>query len=373
MELTVSPAPHIHGRLSASQCMYSVIIALLPAFAVSLYFFGVGALIVTLTSILSCIVVEYLIQKFLLKEKPTIGDGSAILTGLLLGFNLPSNLPIWIVIIGSVVAIGITKMTFGGLGNNLFNPALAGRVFLLISFPTYMTQWPLPVSSRWSYTDAETGATLLSKLKEEGSQWIGQVNISDLWIGNQGGSLGEVGAIALLIGFAFLLYRRIISWHIPVSILATVFVFSFALGLGEVGAIALLIGFAFLLYRRIISWHIPVSILATVFVFSFALGLGEELSAPQPAGAWQHAFDFALIQLLSGGLLLGAIYMATDYVTSPMTSRGMVIYGIGIGLLTVIIRQWGGYPEGVSFAILIMNAFTPLINNYIKPKRYGRA
>lgn len=331
MELTVSPAPHIHGRLSASQCMYSVIIALLPAFAVSLYFFGVGALIVTLTSILSCIVIEYLIQKFLLKEKPTIGDGSAILTGLLLGFNLPSNLPIWIVIIGSVVAIGITKMAFGGLGNNLFNPALAGRVFLLISFPTYMTQWPLPVSSRWSYTDAETGATLLSKLKEEGSQWIGQVNISDLWIGNQGGSLGEVGAIALLIGFAFLLYRRIISWHIPVSILAT------------------------------------------VFVFSFALGLGEELSAPQPAGAWQHAFDFALIQLLSGGLLLGAIYMATDYVTSPMTSRGMVIYGIGIGLLTVIIRQWGGYPEGVSFAILIMNAFTPLINNYIKPKRYGRA
>ncbi|HIY48977.1 MAG TPA: RnfABCDGE type electron transport complex subunit D [Candidatus Barnesiella excrementavium] len=331
MELTVSPAPHIHGRLSASQCMYSVIIALLPAFAVSLYFFGVGALIVTLTSILSCIVVEYLIQKFLLKEKPTIGDGSAILTGLLLGFNLPSNLPVWIVIIGSVVAIGITKMAFGGLGNNLFNPALAGRVFLLISFPTYMTQWPLPVTSRWSYTDAETGATLLSKLKEEGSQWIGQVNISDLWIGNQGGSLGEVGAIALLIGFAFLLYRRIISWHIPVSILAT------------------------------------------VFLFSFALGLGEELSAPQPAGAWQHAFDFALIQLLSGGLLLGAIYMATDYVTSPMTSKGMVIYGIGIGLLTVIIRQWGGYPEGVSFAILIMNAFTPLINNYIKPKRYGRA
>lgn len=331
MELTVSPAPHIHGRLSASQCMYSVIIALLPAFAVSLYFFGVGALIVTLTSILSCIVAEYLIQKYLLKVKPTVGDGSAILTGLLLGFNLPSNLPIWIVIIGSVVAIGIAKMAFGGLGNNLFNPALVGRVFLLISFPTYMTQWPLPAVSRWSYTDAETGATLLSKLKEEGSQWVSQVNISDLWIGNQGGSLGEVGAIALLIGFAFLLYRRIISWHIPVSILAT------------------------------------------VFVFSFALGLGEELSVSQPAGAWQHAFDFALIQLLSGGLLLGAIYMATDYVTSPMTPKGMIVYGIGIGVLTVVIRQWGGYPEGVSFAILIMNAFTPLINNYIKPKRFGRA
>lgn len=331
MELTVSPAPHIHGRLSSSQCMYSVVIALLPAFAVSLYFFGVGALIVTLTSILSCIVVEYLIQKFLFKTKPTIGDGSAILTGLLLGLNLPSNLPIWIVIIGAIVAIGITKMAFGGLGNNLFNPALAGRVFLLISFPTYMTQWPVPGTSWWSYTDAETGATLLSKLKEEGSQWIEQVNIPDLWIGNQGGSLGEVGAIALLIGFAFLLYRRIISWHIPVSILAT------------------------------------------VFLFSFALGLGEELSTPQTTNAWQHAFDFALIQLLSGGLLLGAIYMATDYVTSPMTSRGMIVYGISIGILTVVIRQWGGYPEGVSFAILIMNAFTPLINNYIKPKRFGRA
>ena len=331
MELTVSPAPHIHGRLSASQCMYSVVIALLPAFAVSLYFFGVGALIVTLTSILSCIVVEYLIQKFLFKTKPTIGDGSAILTGLLLGLNLPSNLPVWIVIIGAIVAIGITKMAFGGLGNNLFNPALAGRVFLLISFPTYMTQWPVPGTSWWSYTDAETGATLLSKLKEEGSQWIEQVNIPDLWIGNQGGSLGEVGAIALLIGFAFLLYRRIISWHIPVSILAT------------------------------------------VFLFSFALGLGEELSTPQTTNAWQHAFDFALIQLLSGGLLLGAIYMATDYVTSPMTSRGMIVYGISIGILTVVIRQWGGYPEGVSFAILIMNTFTPLINNYIKPKRFGRA
>ena len=331
MELTVSPAPHIHGRLSASQCMYSVVIALLPAFAVSLYFFGVGALTVTLTSILSCIVVEYLIQKFLFKTKPTIGDGSAILTGLLLGLNLPSNLPVWIVIIGAIVAIGITKMAFGGLGNNLFNPALAGRVFLLISFPTYMTQWPVPGTSWWSYTDAETGATLLSKLKEEGSQWIEQVNIPDLWIGNQGGSLGEVGAIALLIGFAFLLYRRIISWHIPVSILAT------------------------------------------VFLFSFALGLGEELSTPQTTNAWQHAFDFALIQLLSGGLLLGAIYMATDYVTSPMTSRGMIVYGISIGILTVVIRQWGGYPEGVSFAILIMNAFTPLINNYIKPKRFGRA
>ena len=233
MELTVSPAPHIHDNLTVSKCMYNVIIALLPAFAVSLYFFGIGALIVTLSSILSCVIVEYLIQKYLLKEKPSIGNGSAILTGLLLAFNLPSNLPIWIVVIGSIVAIGIAKMSFGGLGNNLFNPALAGRVFLLISFPTQMTQWPLPTVSRWNYTDAETGATLLSKLKEEGGQWIEQIDIANLWIGNQGGSLGEVGAIALLIGFAYLLYRKIISWHIPVSILLTVFLFSFVLACGQ--------------------------------------------------------------------------------------------------------------------------------------------
>ena len=165
MELTVSPAPHIHDNLTVSKCMYNVIIALLPAFAVSLYFFGIGALIVTLSSILSCVIVEYLIQKYLLKEKPSIGNGSAILTGLLLAFNLPSNLPIWIVVIGSIVAIGIAKMSFGGLGNNLFNPALAGRVFLLISFPTQMTQWPLPIVSRWNYTDAETPYTRIIEHK----------------------------------------------------------------------------------------------------------------------------------------------------------------------------------------------------------------
>ncbi len=341
MKLTVSPSPHIHGQLTVPQCMYGVIIALLPAWFVSLYYFGIGALIVSFTAIVSCVAVEYLIQRYLLKEKNSIPNGSAILTGLLLAMNLPSNLPIWIVIIGSIAAIGITKMAFGGLGNNLFNPALAGRVFLLISFPTYMTSWPLPGISRWNYTDAETGATLLSRLKEGGGElldahtgasqhvassngeWLDQINVTDLWLGNQGGSFGEVGAIALLLGFAYLLYRRIISWHIPISILATVFFFSFALGLGRDYSIVL-------------------------------------------------SFDYALLQILTGGLLLGAIFMATDYVTSPMTHKGMIIYGVAIGLLTVIIRQWGGYPEGVSFAILIMNAFTPLINNYVKPKRFGR-
>ena len=327
-KLIVSAAPHITSADSTSKIMGRVCIALLPTLIASVLIFGFQALLLTAVTVAACVVFEYAYCK-LVGRDVTISDLSAVVTGLLLAFNLPSNLPIWIVVIGSIVAIGIAKMSFGGLGNNLFNPALAGRVFLLISFPTQMTQWPLPIVSRWNYTDAETGATLLSKLKEEGGQWIEQIDIANLWIGNQGGSLGEVGAIALLIGFAYLLYRKIISWHIPVSILLT------------------------------------------VFLFSFVLACGQETGNMQNIPMWQYAFDFALIQLLSGGLLLGAIYMATDYVTSPMTSKGMIIYGIGIGILTVVIRQWGGYPEGVSFAILIMNAFTPLINNYIKPKRFG--
>ena len=321
-------SPQIAQVSSISSTMLDVIVALLPALGMAVYLFGPRVLALTLVSVAACVGAEYGYRR-LMGLSNTVGDLSACVTGLLLAFNLPSNLPIWIVVIGSIVAIGIAKMSFGGLGNNLFNPALAGRVFLLISFPTQMTQWPRPIVSRWNYTDTETGATLLSKLKEEGSQWIEQIDIANLWIGNQGGSLGEVGAIALLIGFAYLLYRKIISWHIPVSILLT------------------------------------------VFLFSFVLACGQETGNPQNIPMWQYAFDFALIQLLSGGLLLGAIYMATDYVTSPMTSKGMIIYGIGIGILTVVIRQWGGYPEGVSFAILIMNAFTPLINNYIKPKRFG--
>ena len=327
-KLIVSAAPHITSADSTSKIMGRVCIALLPTLIASVLIFGFQALLLTAVTVAACVVFEYAYCK-LVGRDVTISDLSAVVTGLLLAFNLPSNLPIWIVVIGSIVAIGIAKMSFGGLGNNLFNPALAGRVFLLISFPTQMTQWPRPIVSRWNYTDTETGATLLSKLKEEGSQWIEQIDIANLWIGNQGGSLGEVGAIALLIGFAYLLYRKIISWHIPVSILLT------------------------------------------VFLFSFVLACGQETGNMQNIPMWQYAFDFALIQLLSGGLLLGAIYMATDYVTSPMTSKGMIIYGIGIGILTVVIRQWGGYPEGVSFAILIMNAFTPLINNYIKPKRFG--
>ena len=313
--LYVSPSPHIHGGDSISKNMYGVLIALIPAFLVSLYCFGLGALIVTATSVLACVIFEYLIQRFLMKKEPTLCDGSAILTGVLLAFNVPSNLPIWIIFIGALAAIGIGKMSFGGLGNNIFNPALVGRVFLLISFPAQMTTWPVPDVFPMTYTDAETGATILSSLHEGGAPLPAMV---DMLIGRIGGSLGEISAIALLLGFAFMLWKKIITWHIPVSILATVFVFT---------------GILYLVNP-------------TVYVNPF-------------------------IHLLSGGLLLGSIFMATDYVTSPMSKNGMIVYGIGIGLLTAVIRIFGSYPEGMSFAILIMNAFTPLINSYIKPKHFG--
>ena len=313
--LYVSPSPHIHGGDSISKNMYGVQIALIPAFLVSLYCFGLGALIVTATSVLACVIFEYLIQRFLMKKEPTLCDGSAILTGVLLAFNVPSNLPIWIILIGALAAIGIGKMSFGGLGNNIFIPALVGRVFLLISFPAQMTTWPVPDVFPMTYTDAETGATILSSLHEGGAPLPAMV---DMLIGRIGGSLGEISAIALLLGFAFMLWKKIITWHIPVSILATVFVFT---------------GILYLVNP-------------TVYVNPF-------------------------IHLLSGGLLLGSIFMATDYVTSPMSKNGMIVYGIGIGLLTAVIRIFGSYPEGMSFAILIMNAFTPLINSYIKPKHFG--
>ena len=317
-KLIISPSPHVHSGDSISKNMRSVLIALIPAYLVGLYFFGLGALIVTLTSVLSCVLFEYLIQRFLFKIATTIYDGSAALTGLLLAFNLPSNIPIWMVIIGSLVAIGIAKMSFGGLGNNPLNPALVGRVFLLISFPVAMTSWPRPIPFNLSYIDAETAATPLALLK---GQFVQVPKLMDLLIGNMGGSIGEISAFALLLGFAFLLFNKIITWHIPVSILLTVFAFTGILHL-----------------------------------------VNPELYFMTP-----------MFHLLTGGLLLGSIFMATDYATSPMTTRGMLVYGVGIGIITVIIRVFGAYPEGVSFAILIMNAFTPLINNYIKPKRFGEA
>ena len=314
-KLIITPAPHIHGGDSIEKNMRAVILAMIPALLVSFYFFGLGALIVTLVSVASCVLFEYLIQRFLLKTKPTITDGSAIVTGLLLAMNLPSNIPFWMVMLGALFAIGVAKMSFGGLGNNPFNPALAGRVFLLISFPVAMTSWPKPMPLNTSYLDAQTGATALSSLKG------GEVDIpqiADLFIGNMGGSLGEVSAVAILLGLTYLLVKRIITWHIPVSILLTVAVFT-----------------------GILHWSNP-----------------DEFATP-------------ILHLLGGGLLLGAVFMATDYATSPMNPRGMLVYGVGIGIITVVIREFGAYPEGVSFAILIMNAFTPLINNYIKPRRFA--
>ena len=313
--LIVSPSPHIHGGDSISKNMYGVLIALVPAFLVSLYYFGLGALIVTATSVVACVLFEYLIQKFLMKKEPTVCDGSAILTGVLLAFNLPSNLPVWIILIGALAAIGIGKMSFGGLGNNIFNPALVGRVFLLISFPAQMTTWP-EVGQLTAYTDATTGATVLSLMNEGALDKL--PTLVDMLLGKMGGSLGEVSALALLLGLVFMLWKKIITWQIPVSILLTVFVFT---------------------------------------------GIMHLVNPVQYASPFVH--------LLSGGLMLGAIFMATNYVTSPMSKNGMLVYGVGIGILTTVIRLFGSYPEGMSFAILIINAFTPLINSYIKPKHFG--
>ncbi|MDD4515149.1 RnfABCDGE type electron transport complex subunit D [Massilibacteroides sp.] len=314
-KIIISPSPHIHSGDSVSKNMYGVLIALMPALLVSLYYFGLGSLIVTLVSVAACVLFEYLIQKFFFKQPATITDGSAILTGLLLAFNLPSNLPVWIILIGALAAIGIGKMSFGGLGNNIFNPALVGRVFLLISFPAQMTTWPVPGTFPMSYMDGQTGATVLSLMNEGVTQLP---TYTDMLLGNMGGSLGEVSAIALVLGLIFLLVRKIITWHIPISIILTSFIFT---------------------------------------------GIMHLVNPAE--------YAHPIIHILSGGLLLGAIFMATDYVTSPMSKSGMLVFGIGIGLLTSLIRLFGAYPEGMSFAILIMNALTPLINLYFKPKHFG--
>ena len=324
-KMIVSLSPHAHGTDSVERNMYGVVIALLPALLVSFFYFGIGSAIVCATSVAACVFFEWAINKYLMKNsRTTVCDGSAVVTGLLLGFNLPSNLPVWIIILGAIVAVGIGKMTFGGLGSNLFNPALVGRCFLLVSFPAQMTSWP-QAGQLTSYLDAETGATPLSVMK---------------W--------------AIKSGDPSVLQQLPDSWHLFIG--HTV---EGAGSLGEVCALALLLGLAFMLWRKIITWHTPVSIILTVFVLSGLL----HLSSPV------YADPFAVI--FSGGLMLGAMFMATDYVTSPMCRRGQLVYGVGIGVLTVVIRNWGAYPEGMSFAILIMNAFTPLINTYIKPKRFG--
>ena len=326
-KLIVSLSPHAHGSDTVERNMYGVIIALMPALLMSFYFFGLGSVIVCLTSVAACVFFEWAINKYILKnERNTILDGSAALTGLLLGMNLPSNLTIWIILIGALFAIGVAKMTFGGLGHNIFNPALVGRCALLVAFPAQMTSWPLP--GQWlQYTDAETGATPLALMQQAIKE-------------------GNMDALAQMPDAFSLLFAD----------------FSLNGGAGAIGEVcdlALILGLIFMLWRKIITWHIPVSIIGTVLVLSSLLHLANPI----------YADPFVVI--LSGGLMLGAIFMATDYVTSPMTPKGQIIYGVCIGLLTIVIRNWGAYPEGMSFAILIMNAFTPLINNYVKPKRFG--
>ena len=321
--------------------MYGVIIALVPALLVSFYFFGIGSAIVCATSVAACVFFEWAINKFMMKnERCTVCDGSAILTGLLLGFNLPSNLPIWIIIIGALFAIGVAKMTFGGLGNNLFNPALVGRAALLVAFPAQMTTWP-KVGQLTSYLDAETGATPLYMLT---SYLDAETGATPLYIMKEAIKHGDATILEKLPSS----FDLLIGNH-PDG----------GGAMGEICALALLLGLAYMLWKKIITWHIPVSIIGTVFV------LAAIMHVANPA----YADPFAVI--FSGGLMLGAIFMATDYVTSPMTAKGQLIYGVAIGVLTIVIRNWGAYPEGMSFAILIMNAFTPLINTYVKPKRFG--
>lgn len=302
--LIFSTSPHSHTGRTTPLAMYHVLIALLPAVACSLWFFRLPALGVLAVSVATCMLVELAVDRFMLRRPSTLTDGSALLTGVLLALNLPSSLPLWMVAFGAVIAIGVAKMAFGGLGCNIFNPALVGRVFLLISFPVAMTTFPLPGA------DGITGPTLLTSMKL-GAADPSAVGLMPLLTGDIGGSMGEVSALALLLGFAYLLFTRVIRWYIPVAIVA-----------------------------------------GLVLV---------DLAAGYPV----------LTDILSGGLLLGAIFMATDYVTSPMTTRGMLVYGLLIGILTAVIRRWGAYPEGVSFAILIMNGFTPLIDRYIRPKRFS--
>ena len=318
-KLIVSPSPHLHTKTSTKSLMRDVVIALIPAVVVSVLFYGWSELLILGVSVASCVLLEYLITRYMLKKACTIGDMSAVVTGILLALNLPSTTPWWIVLIGAVVAIGVAKMTFGGLGQNVFNPALVGRVFLLVSFPAQMTDWTRPQGFIGS-VDALSGATPLGLAKEGGVAAIESLDYMDMLFLNIGGSAGELSAIALIVGFIYLLARKVIKPYITLSIIATVAIFSG------------------------IFW------------------------AVNPAEYTDPAFN-----ILTGGLLLGSIFMATDYVTSPMSNVGGIIFGVGIGIITMLIRYFGAYPEGVSFAILIMNSVVPLINKWCHAKKYGRA
>lgn len=319
-KLNISLSPHIHGGRSTTRIMWLVVASLIPAMLIAFWTFGVQAFIITAICICSCVITEWIIARLVMRRQSTVYDGSAIITGILLAFNLPSILPWWMAVIGSVVAIGIGKMSFGGLGTNIWNPALVGRVFLLLSFPAAMTTWPAGVEAGAKTlvttgasvhaVDATSGATMLSMLKTSGADAL-EPDYIGMMIGNMNGSLGEVGSFAILAGLIFLLCMRVVTWQIPVAVLGSAAFFSWVFG------------------------------------------------------------GNPILDLFAGGLMLGACYMATDYVTSPMSAKGQIIYGVLIGFITIVIRRFGSYPEGVSFAILLMNSFTPLINRYCRPRPFG--
>ncbi len=315
--LNISGSPHVHSDESTKKIMWRVNLALVPALLVAIAYFGLNALLVSIIAVASCVLFQWLIEKYILKVPTTIGDGSAVITGLLLAFNVPSTVDMmWIVVIGALVAMGIGKMAFGGLGKNPFNPALVGRVFLLISFPVQMTTWPVVDGIFPMNFDVATGATPLGAFKE--GTLPADVTLWDAFLGHVGGSLGEVSALAILLGACYLLWKRVITWHIPVAFIGTALVFS------------------------AILWLVN----------------PEQYMDP-------------LMTIFTGGIMLGACFMATDMVTSPMAKSGQLLFGFGCGLLTIIIRNWGAYPEGVSFAILLMNSVTPLINRWCKPARFA--
>ena len=314
--LKVSSSPHIRNEDSTRQIMLDVAIALLPALAVAVFVFGARSLVMTVVSVLGCVFFEWLYNK-LLKKPMTIGDGSAVVTGMLLAYTLPVTAPYWVVLIGDFFAIIIVKCLYGGIGQNFINPALGGRAFLMASWPVAMTTWckvqtSLPLLSTPEITSSATPLTFL----KEGN--LPAETLQNAALGMVGGSMGEVSALALLIGGVYLLYRRVITWHIPVSFLGTVAVITFLFPQGDLS------GATFMAY-----------------------------------------------ELVCGGLMLGAIFMATDYASSPVTPKGQIIYGIGCGVLTVLIRYFGSYPEGVSYAILLMNACCFLIEKISRPKKYG--
>lgn len=326
--LNISGSPHVHSDESTKKIMWRVNLALVPMLLTGIAFFGLNALLISLVSVACCCLFQWLIEKFILKVPSTVCDGSAVVTGLLLAFNVPATADmIWLVALGALVAIGVGKMSFGGLGKNPFNPALVGRVFMLISFPVQMTTWP--TVGKWfpMSLDTVSGATPLGVIKEglKNGQSMSEImanndlpSLMDIFLGHMGGSFGEVCALAILIGAIYLLCCKIISWHIPVAFIGTAFIFSGILWLAD-----------------------------------------------------PTQFIDPVTTILTGGIMLGACFMATDMVTSPMSKSGQLIFGAGCGLLTIIIRNWGAYPEGVSFAILLMNSVTPLINRWCKPQRFA--